>query len=214
MSMSMFSYGLRSDLSLNLEVPLMYRDARSDVPNADATDFALDDLPISLKYRFYQKDLGPIDTVRAAVWGGFELPSGSTFSSDSVDPFIGVVATAIEGRNGLNLAVSYKWNTTDDVEQVHAASNRWDAVLADAAYLFRLAPTQFGAGKNTGYYAVLELNAVYETNGDYDVMISPGFLIEATDYAFEIGARFPLFGDVDRRPEEQFMLMVGLRLLF
>ena len=58
------------------------------------------------------------------------------------------------------------------------------------------------------------MNGAYETNGDNEVLISPGILYEAVSWAFEASVQLPLARDLDHRPETDFSVLFGVRLLF
>ena len=218
-------YGLRPDLALSAYVPLVYREVEygGAVPpdhhaGSDTTtaDFGLDDVTITAKWRVYRNDFGPIDTARFAAVVGAELPAGDdAFSSDSFDPLLGGVFTYIQGRHGLNADLLWKFTTGGDDEPVRAGEGDADAFFYDASYLYRVAPAAFGAASSAGaWYAVLEANGAYETNGDNELLVAPGVLYEARTYALEASVQLPLWQELDHRPETEFTVTIGLRLLF
>ena len=61
---------------------------------------------------------------------------------------------------------------------------------------------------------MLELNGLYETNGDNQIFLSPGVLYEATTWALEASVQLPIFQDLADRPETDVVVVVGVRLLF
>ena len=215
-------YGLRPDLSLAAYVPVVYREVDYDgtVPanaGSDTTtaDLGLDDVTLAVKWRFYTNDFGPIDTARAAITLGAELPAGAdAFTSDSVDPLLGGVFTYIQGRHGFNGELLWKFTTDGDEEPVRAGEGQADALFYNASYLFRVVPESFSAGSNGALYAILEANGAYETNGDNELLISPGVLYEARGYALEASVQLPLWHDLDHRPETEVTVTVGIRFLF
>lgn len=212
-STTTLTYGLRRDMSLSLELPLVYAVEETDA----GTDrgFGVNDLSLTFKYRPLQIDLNPVDSVRLAVYGGIEIPSGDgDFSSHSFDPFIGGVFTAILGRHGFNQSVSYKFNTGGDEFTTRAGDGRDDAIRYDTAYLFRLSPEEYSAETTAATYLTFELNGLYETNGDNEIIVGPGILYEARTFALEATVGIPVVQDVDERPETDLVVTLGLRILF
>ena len=59
-----------------------------------------------------------------------------------------------------------------------------------------------------------EINAVWTTGGQYEVLLAPGLLIEAPTYAVELGVQLPVESAGGGRPELRLGLLAGLRLLF
>ena len=106
------AYGLTRDLTAMALIPVKYRDVQSPQPGVSDEAFGLADIHLMLKYRFWQRDTGPIDTMRAGLMIGVDVPTGQApFGNTGVDPMIGAVFTSIQGRHGLNAAVRYKFNT-------------------------------------------------------------------------------------------------------
>jgi hypothetical protein len=220
------AYGLRRDLSIAIELPVAYEhvaaspdpshpghDPGDVVGSHDAVGF--NDVSLSLKWRPWQRDLGPIDSLRFALIGGVELPSGhGDFSSHSFDPFIGGVFTAILGRNGFNIAASYKLNTGGDPYPTRAGDGPDDAVRLDASYLFRLSPAEYSADTTAATYLTFEANGLYETGGDLEVIVGPGLLYEARTFAIEATVGLPIVQDVDERPETELVFTLGARFLW
>lgn len=209
----MLSYGLSPDLAVTASLPLIVTD--EDGPADLADDAAgVGDLALTFKYRFFQRDDSPIDTWRAALLFGAELPTfDANFSSDSVDPMVGIVTTIIRGRHGLNLAGRYQLNT-DGSKVRYAGSGPDDVIRADVAYLFRLDPAAYTATTAAATYLTVELNTVYETGGDREIVLAPGLLYEARQYALEIGLRLPVEQEVRDRAELDWGVSAGFRLLF
>ncbi|MEX2217547.1 MAG: hypothetical protein WD749_02210 [Phycisphaerales bacterium] len=207
------TYGLRRDMSLSLDVPVVY--AIEDTAAGTERDVGLSDVALTFKYRPVQIDLNPIDSVRFAVFGGLEIPSGDgDFSSQSLDPFIGGVFTAILGRHGLNQSLSYKLNTGGDRFDTRAGDGPSNALRYDTAYLFRLAPAQYAADTAAATYLTLELNGLYETSGDNEILLGPGILYEARTFALEAAVGIPVVQEVDERPETSLVVTLGFRVLF
>ena len=102
------AYGLVPRLSMQFDLPVYWK--QSGTPQE--TTVGLGDLSMSLKLRILQEDLGPVDTVRAAVVGGVMFPTGTDgFGSTSFNPYVGAVVTGIFGRHGLNASATWLFTT-------------------------------------------------------------------------------------------------------
>jgi hypothetical protein len=210
---ALLAYGLSGNWSVSVQAPLTARTV-SDEPTLDS-DAGLGDLTLQFKHRFWQNDFGAVDTARASVFFGAELPTGNSgFGSGSVDPFAGVVLTYISGRHGFNQAVSWKLNTGGADDVWRAGDSKHDLLRFDTAYLYRLSPREYGADFVASTYAVVELNGFYETNGDTELFIAPGLLYEAPTFALELSVSIPVHQSLDNRPEAQYSVGVGVRFLF
>ncbi|MBX3368400.1 MAG: transporter [Phycisphaeraceae bacterium] len=206
--------GLTRDLALFATIPVEKRTEHTASGDSDS-DFGLADPEILFKYRIYKSDSGTLDTLRIALLAGAEIPSGDgNFTSGSVDPIVGIAATTIRGRHGLNAAARFKFNTGGDDEHNLGGDGPHDALWYNASYLYRLAPGAWTATSSAALYAVLELNGLYETSGDNEILLSPGLLYEARTWAGEIGARIPILEDVNDRPEMDWGMTIGVRFLF
>ncbi len=209
----LLAYGFTGDFSMSIRAPLTARSV-SGAPSIDG-ETGLGDMTLEFKYRFWQDDFGAVDTARASIFAGAELPTGNTsLGSDSVDPHVGAVITYINGRHGLNQALSWKFNTDSAEEVWRAGDAKADLLRFDTAYLYRLSPAEYGADFVASTYAVVELNGTYETNGDTEIFISPGLLYEAPRFALELSVSIPAFQDVDHRPEPEYSVAIGVRFLF
>lgn len=213
------AYGLTRDLVGMVHLPLVYQDLDSSTsPQLDDENFGLDDFKVMLQWRFWQNDYGPTNTARAVLIGGLEFPSfDELFSSESVDPLLGIAGTLIHDRHGINAAATYKINTGSmdfSFNGGNGAFDSDDAFEYDLAYLYRLSPESYGLNTEASSYFMLEFNGMAETNGDHELLIAPGFLYEATTFAAEISIQLPLTQDLEERPETEFSIMAGLRFLF
>lgn len=207
-------YGITRDFAAVARIPLEWQDESAHGHEIDS-DWGLGDPEIGFKHRVYKRDSASVDTLRAVVLGGVEIPSGDgDFSSGSVDPFLGFAATAIRGRHGFNLASRYTLNTGSDRGHNFGGDGPADAIDYDASYLFRLAPASWEQSSEAALYAVLELNGLYETNGDNEILLSPGLLLEARRWAGEVGVQVPIHNDVHHRPEIEWALVAGVRFIF
>ncbi len=204
--------GLRRDLSLTLDVPVEYAVPRGGGPDGD---LGVGDPALTLKYRPVQIDLNPLDSIRLAVFGGVEIPSmDAGFSSESWDPFLGVVFTTIRGRHGFNQSLSWTFNTSHERRSNRAGDGPEDAFRHDTSYLYRLSPESYGPETEAATYLTLELNGLHERNGDSEVLLGPGILYEARRFALEATVGFPVVQDVDHRAATDLRLSLGFRLLF
>ncbi|MBL8765308.1 MAG: hypothetical protein JNM07_13675 [Phycisphaerae bacterium] len=209
------SVGITRELSATLTLPLTL--SIEDPAGAAGTDtlWGAGDASLSLKWRPFQWDLNPVDSVRVAFFAGVQAPTGSgDLGSHSWDPFAGVVFTSILGRHGFNQALTYSFNTGGDAFNAFAGDGPSDALRYDTSYLFRLDPAAYTEGTTAATYFTLELHGLCETNGDNEVLLGPGILYEARTFALEAAIGFPIFRDVDRRPEIDLMVTLGFRILF
>ena len=218
------SYGIAKDLSVTLDAPVSLRRIDESLSTDYTDDFGLDDGLISLKWRPIKFDTGPIDTTRIAFtlgtylpWGNPSKESGSPFSSGSFDPVVGVVMTSIRGRHGVNLGARYRLNFGDPDDGSHPeptgpGMSHADAIYADASYVYRLYPQAFTADHSDGVYFTAELNGVYETNGDTEVLASPGLMYETQNFTLETGLQLPAYQKVDNRLSVDWVFVFGVRV--
>jgi hypothetical protein len=207
------TYGISREVSATLTLPVIA--SWEDGHMGDEDRFGTQDLSLAMKWRPLQWDLSPVDSVRVAFFGGAELPTGTgDFSSHSVDPYFGGVFTAILGRHGLNQSLQYKFNTGGDDFNTRPGDGPDDALRFDSAYLFRLTPERYSSDTTAATYLTFELNGLYETGGDTEILIGPGILYEARTFALEASVGFPIVQEVDERPQTELMVTLGLRILF
>lgn len=208
--------GLSSDWSLSLRAPLAARWRTYD--NADRTDReqGIGDVTALAKWRFYREDHGPLDTTRIAVLGGLEARTGDgPFTNDAYNPTLGLAATKIMGRHGLNGHLQYTLTTDGAPDPVLPGMSTADVLRYNGAYLYRLAPEQFTSATSGGaWYAMIEANGVYETNGDHELLLAPGIMYEATTWAFELSVQLPAWREIDHRAATEYTIVAGLRLSF
>lgn len=203
--------GLTRDLSVSADLPFVHRGEDDGTGGASG----LADPSVTLKWRPWQRDLGPVDSVRFAVYGGLEIPSGDAdVSSESWDPFAGGVVTAILGRHGFNQSLSYKLNGGDRAGLPRAGDGPEDALRHDTAYLYRLSPAAYSATTTAATYLTLELNGLRETDGGHRVFLAPGLLYEARTFALEATVGWPLVQDLTGRADVDLRTTLGARFLF
>lgn len=203
-------YGLPANLALSFELPVTVRDFEH------RTVEGISDMTALLKWRAWQHDSGPVDTMRLGLAAGARI--GSTHddvSDDDIDPYLGASFMLISGRHGLNLALDYTLTTGGGRDHpVMPGDAQADYLHAGVAYLFRIAPDEYTAESNASWYAVLELSANYETNADRELFIAPGILYEARRWAAELSVLIPVASELDERPETEIGVIAGLRFLF
>lgn len=140
---SLLRYGISRDWSATLEVPLVTRE--TEAPGGDDTITGTGDIRADLRYRFYQHDFGPLNTIRLAVRGGLEAPTETEdIGSHSWDPFVGFSAMYIRGKWGLNGAVDYKLSTSDVNDNAIMGAGEDDLLELGAAAVYRLMPEEWG----------------------------------------------------------------------
>jgi hypothetical protein len=177
----------------------------------------MDDALLTLKWRVWQHDFGPIDTSRVALIFGTSLPWGDNdFSSGSFDPVVGAVWSLIAGRNGVNASFRYRFNSGQrDQPYITPGTGGEDALFFDATYLYRLSPAEFTADNSGGaWYFITELNAVVEMSGDTTWLIAPGIMYEASRLALELSVQLPVYQHASLRPEIDYTVTIGFRWLF
>jgi hypothetical protein len=207
---SSLTLGVRQDLALDLSMPTHL--SLTDAAGATDDDLELGDLQVLAKCRLFRRDSGPIDTERASLILGVQCDTASRgatslrpdFARDSFDPILGAVWTRIDGRVGLDAAVQATISASGDPSDFRY----------DGAWLYRLSPATFGPGIESGWYLVAELNGRYQTNGDHEVLLAPGLLIETRRISFELSVQLPAYQDLAHRPEIDYAVVVGMRFLF
>jgi len=209
----MAAFGIAPELAAEARLPLYEGTGGGD--NAIGEPIGLGDLDLMLKWRIWREDLGPVDTMRLALLAGVQLPTGTAgYGSSSTDPYAGAAFTGIFDRHGLGAAVRYTFTTGSAFDPIFAGDTTADLLQIDASYLYRVHPAEYGETREAAWYGVLELNTAYETDGNWEMLLSPGLLIEAPRWAFEIGVQVPVYQRVSNRPELRVAIVAGLRLLF
>ena len=202
------AYGLRANLALFLNLPYVRREGKMSA-GASAVDQGIADFTIFGKYRFIQRDTGPVDTQRWAWIGGVNVRSGdSDVSSESVDPLGGVVYSLQRGRSHVDADLLYQINTG-------SGASGDDVLRYDAAYSYRVYPERFKPGKAYSLETVAELNGHYTTDGSHTVFVSPGLQYHLERWTFETSLQLPLFQDVaPNRMETDYRVLAGFRFHF
>lgn len=204
--------GLTRDVSLGFRIPGAYRDRKLDFRDQREYDGGVGDVTALLKWRVVQEDLGALDTIRLSLIGGARIRTGdSPFTSDGYDPIFGLAYTQISGRHGLNAAAAWTFTTNGNNEPIYPGESTADYFRYDLAYLYRLYPETYSESTPGALYGVIELNGAYETNGDHELMISPGLMFEAPTWTIELSVQLPAWSDIDHRAEERYAIIAGVR---
>lgn len=204
-------YGVSKDVALTLNVPTVLRDRENGFDNQNG----LGDTTLSLKWRFWQHDPGPIDTNRLALLAGVRLPTGTEgLSSDGWDPMLGLIFTRVSGRHGINAAVTYLVSTDGLSNPISAGTGTDDLLTLETSYLYRLAPSEYTSDTHASWYFTAESFVDYETNGDLAWRIAPGILYEARRFTVELSPIVPIVNEIDHRADLDWGLAFGLRVLF
>lgn len=207
-------YGLARDLSVSVDLPLYQ--GFLDEPGQSDGRFGLGDLDALLEWRFLREDLNAIDTIRASLFAGAEIPTGTgAYGGGSVDPCVGAVMTAIFGRHGVDLSARWTFVTGDGMTHpIFPSDTADDFANLDFGYAYRLFPDAYGEERVAAWYATVELAATVTTGGEHLVTIGPGLLLEAPEYAIEMGVQLPLSSEDGDRPALRAAFVLGLRLIF
>ncbi|MGD9688937.1 MAG: hypothetical protein AB7K52_01720 [Phycisphaerales bacterium] len=206
--------GIIRDLSLNVDLPFDVVDRRFPAPGTDDLDSAITRVDFTFKYRFFREDTGGIDTRRAALLFGTALSTDDDDDGIVANPHLGAVYTEVFGRHGVNFEIRYTLNTGGDPADNFGGQGPDDALAYNAAYLYRFFPDAYTSDSTGAWYATLELNGLYETGGDSELRFSPGIMFEGRVFGFEIMGQLPVYQDLDDRPDLEFAVGVGFRLLF
>jgi hypothetical protein len=212
------TYGITKELSVDGTLPFYQGSFDEPAPGQapfETSPVGLGDLDVNLKFRLFKEDVGPVDTVRMSVFAGTEMPTGTGgFGTESFDPQVGLAAMAILGRHGFSGSLAYRFVTGDTDEALFPGDSGADVFAANVGYLYRLAPDEFAEEHVGAWYATVELLSTAETNGDFELTLTPGILFEAPRFAFELTVGFPIVDDVQYRPSSSFSGSIGLRFLF
>lgn len=215
-AMTSLQYGVARGVSLRLDVPIVLHEREELSDGADETSRGVNDLDLMLKVRLYRSDSGGVDTVRIALLAGAAVASGDSeeFSTQSVNPMLGIVYTQVLGRHGYNLEATYRFNTGGDNRFNTWDDGEDDALKLAAAYLYRIAPARYSTETIGAWYVVTEFINLYETNGDIEGRFSPGIMYEGRRWGAEAMIALPVYDELDERPELDWEVGGGLRFLF
>jgi hypothetical protein len=211
--LSQIAYGITYDLSVQFDIPVGYRDVDAAAGSSAEDELGVGEIEMLFKQRLWQHNPGPTDTIRWGLLGGVQMPGDIHLmemdnSIDAWNPILGTVFSAVLGRHGFNTSVMYEWYTGGDGPEYS------DTFHYDASYLFRIDPAQYTAETTGAWYAMAELNAHYDLNGDHEIYISPGIMYEARKFTFDATLMIPVYQDVQWRGESEFVVGLGLRISF
>ncbi|HMN96626.1 MAG TPA: hypothetical protein PKC43_01670 [Phycisphaerales bacterium] len=206
------AYALLSNVSVNLDIPVVFNHLSASAQATGDSAAGFGDIDLSIKWRVWQHDTGPTDTMRFALIGGLQMPGGTTTYWDSTEegwnPFFGGVFSIVQGRHGGNASLLWEFDTA-------GGGNADGGLQYDLSYLYRLAPAVYGeATSHAAWYFVAEINGLYETNGNDQLFLAPGIMYEATWWTLDAGVMIPVYQDLKDRPETEIAFGVGLRLSF
>ncbi len=202
-------HGVTKDLALILAAPFVHREIDVLDPGGSSLDFRQDglaDVTLIAKYRFWQRDVGPLHTLRWAVLGGINIRSGdSDVTSDSYDPILGAVFSWRRDRKAFDADLLYQLNTG-------GGRSGHDALRYDLAYSYRLVPETFRTTNPYSIRAVAELNGRYLTDGSHEVFLAPGLQLAMPRWVLEASLQLPVVQELaDHMPQDDYRIIVGLR---
>ena len=191
------AFGFRSDLALLMDVHAL---KRKEDGNED-TGFSL--VTLRFKQRVLQKDLGPLNTWRASMIAGADIPgTRGELAPEHVSPRLGAVTTAILGRHGINGQID--WTSKKGEPDLYAIN---------ASHLFRIQPAEYAADTAGAWYTMLELLNDVDSDEASRSDIAAGLLYEARRWAAEASVRLPV-ADQDWPVETDYTVALDLRKLF
>jgi len=207
---TMLSYGITGNLAVEAQLPVY-----SMTHHWYRTASGAGDLLLLAKGRIWQRHDSAIDTARIGVFGGAAFGVGPTeLTGGGVDPILGAVYMQVAGRHGINVAAQYQLTTAGSIQPLMPGAGKADLFRTDVAYLWRFAPEEYTSEEDAAWYLTAEANSYLETNGNYELLISPGLLYEGTKFALELGVQLPAVQHVSNRPAQGFGITLGFRLLF
>ena len=207
------AYGVSRNVGIQFDVPMVYRDVRVGASGGPSDEFGIADSTLLVKWRIFQDDPAPTETLRLSLVGGLQIPGDSDYtwdaSNDAWDPIIGAVFSTVRGRHGFNADALWEFYTGDDRD-----AGASDSLRYDASYLYRLSPAAYTAETEGALYAVAELNGFYDANGDHEIFLSPGIMYEARTFTLDATVMLPIYQDLDHRAETEIAVAFGLRISF
>ncbi len=210
--LTQIAYGISKNVGIQFDVPMVYRDVNVGPAGGPDDQFRVADMTALVKWRIYQNDFGPTETMRFSLIGGLQVPGNSDFTmdaSDGVDPIIGAVFSAVKGRHGFNADALWEFYTGNERDE-----GKSDSLRYDASYLYRLSPSEYTAETTGAWYAVAEINGFYDANGDHEIFFSPGIMYEARAFTLDATVMIPIYQDLDHRAETEIIVGFGIRISF
>lgn len=205
-SVTTLVYGLSDRWTLIAQTPfVLSRRIENQATGTTDTDSGFGDTRLLSKFRVYRDDFGVNSTARFDLIGGVELPTGGDgFGSESLDVLVGGVYSYIKDRHGVSVDSVWKFNTGGDA----------DVLKYDAAYSYRLFPARYTNDEPTAWFGGIELNGLYETNGDAELFVSPGISYVTERWILEATVQVPAWQSLDQRAERDFVVGIGIRFQF
>jgi hypothetical protein len=212
--LTQLAWGVSRNFSLQFDLPVVHREFSPAVGD-DASETSIADMTLWAKWRLWQHDTGPIDTMRFSLIGGLQIPGDSDYrmdaSHDSLNPLAGFVFSLVRGRHGVNASALLEYHTGG----VDGSAGVEDHTLRyDGSYLFRFEPAQYTTETEGAWYVVAELNGVHDFNGDDELFLSPGLMYEARKFTLDATVMIPVWQDLDHRAETDFIIGAGVRIPF
>lgn len=210
--LTQIAYGISRNVGIQFDVPMVYRDVSVGSAGGPDDQFRIADMTALVKWRVYQNDFGPTETMRFSLIGGLQIPGNSDFTmdaSDGIDPIIGAVFSTVKGRHGFNADALWEFYTGNDRDE-----GKSDSLRYDASYLYRLSPAEYTAESTGAWYAVAEINGYYDANGDHEVFLSPGIMYEDRAFTLDATIMIPIYQDLDYRAETDIIVGIGIRISF
>ena len=203
-----FALGINSRLTLMGHLPFHTTSGSKDY---DAR-IRLGDPLVMAKLRILQLDSDTINTTRLSLLIAAELPStDAEISSNSLDPVVGFGLTTIQGRHGINLACKAKINTGNTPYYEFSKDDYLETVLG---YSWRLTPSTWDDYTHVSTYFFTEFIHNSDYSSEQSLTVSPGYLIEARDFAIEIALHLPLMDQGSTHNRLDFGMTIGIRYLF
>ncbi|MBI2981910.1 MAG: hypothetical protein HYY44_06420 [Deltaproteobacteria bacterium] len=211
-------FGATARMALFSILPVLYRDLNITTPRRTA---GLGDLAFLMRYEIYKRDW-VLRTLRIALFGGLEVPSGdSPFSSGSVDVPLGFVATFQSHRQEVDLDLSYKMNTEG------SGVDHGDDFIYNVAYQLRVFPWYLPEeGVPNQLNTVLELNGRFTqrdeaaglslaNTGGNILFLSPGLQYVMKRVILETSFQYPVAKDLNEAQlESTWAVNGGIRMQF
>ena len=234
-SVSVIGYGITGDLSIFGVLPIVGKRLKVSTPGGriKRTTSGLADARLFARYTIF-KDNAPGRTFRIAPFAGIELPTGKSRDRDSFgllppgfqagsgswDPFAGVAITYQTLAYQIDVAASYKHNTT-------ARNYRFgDELALNASLQYRVWPGELDATSASFVYAVLEGNLLYQgrdrlggvkqaNTGGTKLFISPGLQYVTRRWIAEAIVQIPVMQHLNGSAlEDSFTVRTGIRFNF
>ncbi len=211
-------YGIAAKAALFGTFPVSYRNLKGASPSQTA---GIGDITLLGRYEVFHQDW-PLRTLRAALLGGLEIPSGdSPFSSDSLDVPLGIVASLQSHRQEVDLDLRYKVNTEGN------GVTHGNDFIYNIAYQLRVLPwklPEIGVPKQLNF--VIEANghwtgsnessgATVANTGGHILFLSPGLQLAMKRVILEASVQIPVVQHLNgNQLKTTFRTNAGIRIQF